>query len=124
MIEINKKYIEPQEWVIVRIKERNNEPKYKVFATWRESIENPSNWRLSTDIDRFSEDDDFYYFGGCMGSIYKCSKKSTHYTTGSDYTTHVLYEMINVSAPAKNTDVEILEYNTDFKQLFANKKII
>ena len=65
---------QPDRWIIVKIK--GTDPHYRIFASWLGGYLDGDSWKLNSGIVNIKEDDNFYYFDGHSGSIYKCHKKS------------------------------------------------
>jgi hypothetical protein len=62
----------PLRWVLLRIP--NNV--LKVFAVWEGGYLNAFDWRINSGIKKTEQDQDYYYFYGFSGSVYKCKKTS------------------------------------------------
>lgn len=99
----------PDRWVIIKLPDC-----YKVLGTWLGGYLDGDYWRLNSGIESVSEDEDFYYFTGYSGSIYKCHKKT--YGTSS-YTQGILEGIIK---KLNNSEVNVLESTYNFLEL--NKK--
>lgn len=63
----------PDNWVIIEVTVRK-ETFYKVLAGWSGGYLDGDSWRMNSGIVSFEEDDEYYYFKGYSGSIYKCRK--------------------------------------------------
>ena len=64
----------PDSWVIIEIKSEAK-PFYKVLAGWSGGYGGGDSWRMNSGIKSFTEDDEYYYFKGLSGSVYKCYKQ-------------------------------------------------
>jgi hypothetical protein len=95
----------PDKWVIIKINSKN---KYKVFASWYGGWAGSDSWRINSGISEITEDDNYYFFEGNTGSVYKCHK-SGYGTTG--YSQTVLDELIN-SQP--EFSIEVMPEDTSF----------
>ena len=62
----------PDSWVILRIVIGPDEVYYKVLAGWSGSYLNGSSWKLNSGISSMELKDDYWYFHGFSGSVYKC----------------------------------------------------
>lgn len=63
----------PDVWVAIKIK-RSKPALYKILAGWSGGYLDGQSWRINSGIERITEDEDYFYFHGSTGSIYKCSK--------------------------------------------------
>lgn len=99
----------PDKWLVIKI-----DSTYKVFATWYGGYLDGDAWRLNSGITKVEQDDDFYYFHGYSGSIYKCGKKRYG---SSNYSGMILDTMIEKAKKERNIDIEILSGDTDFSNL-------
>ena len=66
----------PDGWGIVKIIPNDKEPIYKVFGSWGGGYLDGDSWRLNSGITSVVEEDEYYYFHGASGSVYKCYKSS------------------------------------------------
>lgn len=67
----------PDKWVIVCIiPDNEDDPLYKVFATWGGGYLDADCWRLNSGIVGITEDKHSYSFHGYSGSEYVCGKNS------------------------------------------------
>jgi len=64
----------PDSWCIVKI--NGTDPHYRVFGSWSGGYLDGDSWRLNSGIKSVSEDDEYYYFYGSTGSVYRCAKES------------------------------------------------
>jgi hypothetical protein len=63
-----------ENWEIVKI--TGDDPHYRVFASWRGGYASSDSWRMNSGITSVTEDEDYYYFKGHSGSVYKCHKQT------------------------------------------------
>ena len=63
----------PDNWVIIEITV-DDETYYKVLAGWSGGYLDGDSWRMNSGIVSVEEDDEYYYFKGFSGSVYKCRK--------------------------------------------------
>jgi hypothetical protein len=102
----------PERWVILKLP--NDE--YKVFGTWAGGYLDGDRWKLNSGIKKVEQDNDFYYFIGFSGSIYKCHKNG--YGTATSYGLGVLNNIIDQSDGeielVDNIDNWIVICNTEF----------
>lgn len=85
MSEIDYHYA-PEEWCLVQI--TNNDPHYRVFGSWRGGYITGDSWKLNSGITSVEEDEEFYYFKGYSGSVYRCHKE--RYGIRSPYNSGIL----------------------------------
>ena len=78
----------PEKWVILKVPDNC----YKVFGTWAGGYLDRDSWKVNSGIKKVEQDDNFYYFIGFTGSVYKCHKKA--YGTATFYGLGVLNEII------------------------------
>ena len=64
----------PDNWVI--IKNKGDDPHYRVLAGWSGGYTTGDSWRMNSGITSVTEDDDAFYFAGSTGSVYRCHKQS------------------------------------------------
>lgn len=69
----------PDGWVIVKI--TGQDPHYRVFGSIGGGYLDSDTWKMNSGITSVKEDDNFYYFEGYSGSVYRCSKKTYDYLT-------------------------------------------
>jgi hypothetical protein len=98
----------PNRFIIVKIGDF-----YKVFATYLGGYLYGDSWKLNSGIQKVTEDNDFYYFYGYSGSVYKCHKNS--YGT-SNFTQSILDNIIEKGI-SQGIDIKILDSNTNFINL-------
>lgn len=65
----------PDNWIVVRI-ESMGQVFHKVFATWSGGYLGGDSWKLNSGIAGVEKDDNYYYFIGASGSVYKCGKRN------------------------------------------------
>lgn len=94
---------EPDNWVVIRIL-FDDGPIYKVYGEFHYS------WRVNSGIKDVKEDEDFIYFYGYSGSLYKC-KKSLY---GINLYNSPLDNMISVLGTNR---IKILPKSTNWKTL-------
>ena len=63
----------PDNWVIIEIP-KEEKTYYKVLAGWSGGYLDGDSWRMNSGITSVEEDDEYYYFKGESGSVYKCWK--------------------------------------------------
>lgn len=75
----------PDEWKIVKVTFKGEEPLFKVFASWRGGYLSGDSWKLNSGIESAKVNGIFIEFLGSSGSVYKCHADmygSTVYTEG------------------------------------------
>jgi hypothetical protein len=97
----------PDKWIII-----NTGLTYKVFATFYGGYLGNDSWKLNSGIKNIKEDENFYYFKGFSGSIYKCNK--TSYGV-SNYSGNVLQSFINNSKITPLLKEDIFDFIKNFK---------
>ena len=65
----------PNNWVVLRIV-NPKETYYKVLAGWSGGYTTGDSWKMNSGVTEVKEDDNYYYFYGYSGSVYKCNKDS------------------------------------------------
>lgn len=90
---------EPERWILLSIP--NGE--YKVFASWSGSYFDEDRWRINSGIKSVDEDNNYYYFIGYSGSVYKCKK--TYYGRITGYAADIVNEIV------ENHDILIVDNN-------------
>lgn len=64
----------PDKWLMIRI--NGTDPHYRIFGSWFGGFLDGDAWRLNSGVKSVTEDDDYYYFNGNSGSVYKCFKEA------------------------------------------------
>jgi hypothetical protein len=95
----------PDRWVVVKLPDG-----HKVFATWLGGYLDGDAWKMNSGIKSVTEDEQYYYFHGFSGSIYKCHKSS--YGT-SGYSQGVL-DGIFEKAKSAGFQLEVLTEDFNF----------
>jgi len=86
-MEITRDYTDlPDKWIILSLPGNL----HKIFASW-----NNNTWQVNSGIKEVQEKDDFYYFIGFSGSVYKCHKEQ--YGVVALYNKLVLERILNLS---------------------------
>lgn len=107
----------PDGWSVIKIDTSlidDNEPFYKVFASWKGGYLDGDSYRFNSGITRVTEDENYFYFFGESGSCYKCHKKS--YDRHSMWSLGILENVIETSKE-RDVKVEILSEETDWLNL-------
>ena len=97
----------PDKWVILKINSEIN----KVFASWGGGYLNGDYWRVNSGIVKVEEDENYYYFYGYSGSIYKCHKDAYGVIGASNKAT--LNNIINHNS----VSIIIINENTNWKEI-------
>jgi len=97
----------PDRWEIIKIKDGDKDPVYKVLAGWLGGYLSGESWRLSSGLGEVIEDGDFYLMKNVSGSVYKCHKNCRGFTNLSEevYSGYV--------KKAQDTDLEISTVSVD-----------
>jgi len=71
---MNEQYYDyaPDKWMLIEI--RGKDPHYRVFGSWSGGYLDGDAWRMNSGITYVEKYDDYYYFHGNTGSVYKCHK--------------------------------------------------
>jgi hypothetical protein len=77
----------PDKWIVVQLI-HNETNVYKIFATWMGGYLDGDSWKLNSGIESVSNDDEYYYFKGYSGSVYKCHKNN--YGIATSFTRNVV----------------------------------
>lgn len=65
----------PDKWLILEVfPDDGSSPYLKVFGTWAGGYLSGDSWRINSSVIEITQDDDYYYFHGASGSVYKCHK--------------------------------------------------
>jgi len=62
----------PDNWVILEIKQEEQDPLYKLLTGVSGGYLDTGSWRINSGIESVEEHEDYYLFHGFSGSIYKC----------------------------------------------------
>lgn len=67
----------PDKWLILEVfPDDESAPYLKVFGTWAGGYLSGDSWRVNSSVTEITQDEDYYYFHGASGSVYKCHKNS------------------------------------------------
>jgi len=106
----------PDNWVILKIT-APEETLYKVLAGWSGGYLDGDSWKINSGIVSVSLQDDYWLFAGYSGSIYQCWQGR--------------YGLRLATAPVYNRFrerfgdlIEIMDENTNWKELIENEKNI
>lgn len=103
----------PDGWSIISINNNVDNPFFKVFASWYGSYDAGDSYRFNSGITKVESDDNYYYFYGHSGSIYKCHKK--RYNKHTSYANNIIEQFIS-SAKKEGVHIEIMD-DTDWLNL-------
>lgn len=79
----------PDKWVVISI----NDEIYKVLAGWYGGYGGSNSWRINSGIVSYEKDNNFYYFYGHSGSVYKCHVDAQGLTGVTASIFHYLQEL-------------------------------
>lgn len=97
------KMYQPDRWVVLKLKMNDGRYLYKVLAGWSGGYTDGDNWRLNSGITKVKECENYFYFYGYSGSVYKCHKKC-----------HGTNLIMNQVITSNSDRVSIMPENTDF----------
>lgn len=63
----------PDRWLLIKLPDDNG---YKVLGAWIGGYMHGDAWRLNSGVTKVEETEEFYYFYGHSGSVYKCLKQA------------------------------------------------
>jgi hypothetical protein len=106
----------PNKWIILKIT-ADNKVYYKVLAGWNGGYLDGLSWRMNSGITKIILDDNFYYFHGYSGSVYKCHKN----LYGTNSVMDSVIREISMTH-GSNYNYEILE-NQDFSLLILDNNL-
>lgn len=76
----------PDKWLLLEITPDDDTDIYlKVFGTWGGGYLSGDSFRINSGIESITQDDEYYYFKGYSGSVYKCYKNSYGVTGAYNY---------------------------------------
>jgi len=64
----------PDRWIVIEVRENENESIRKVFAGWIGGYLGSDTWKLSSGVIKVNEDDKAFEFINVSGSVYRCHK--------------------------------------------------
>ena len=64
----------PDNWVLIKV--NGTDPHYRVFGSWKGGYLDGDAWRLNSGITSVEQVEDYYYFHGNTGSVYRCHIKA------------------------------------------------
>lgn len=104
----------PERWLIIKI-ESKNDPSYhyRVFGTWGGSYLEGQSWKMNSGIVSVTESDDYFYFKGYTGSIYRCPKRCYGiFSYGMDVLQNIIENSkeVTITEMPEETDWVILNY--------------
>lgn len=92
----------PDGWEMIRYFNTNEDrDEYYIFGSWSGGYLDSDTWRRNSGVSEIKEDDEYYYFYGFSGSVYKCHKEHSHIAA---YCTHVLSNMLESTDEASIVD--------------------
>jgi hypothetical protein len=100
----------PDGWVVLKIT-HNDKTFYKLFGAWRGGYLDGDHWRINSGITSVESDDNFYYFYGQSGSIYRVAKETYGYL--GNYNSGILARFVENGAEAMHRDTNWLEVKYD-----------
>lgn len=100
---------EPDNWVVLKIV-TETETFYKILAGWSGGYLSGSSWKLNSGIFKVEEDENYFYFHGFSGSIYKCHKESYCLRTNNFH----VWDMLKAKFP---DSISIMDEDTNWKEL-------
>lgn len=103
----------PDKWVMVKFV-TEKQVTYKILASWAETYLGGASWKLNSGCTRIEEDDDWYFFYGYSGSVYRCHKKSYGMT---GYTMGVYSRWQKQVAESEGASMEIMPEETNFMEI-------
>lgn len=62
----------PDKWMLIKV--GGTDPHYRVFGSWYGSYLDGDAWRLNSGVKSVEQDENYYYFYGHSGSVYRCMK--------------------------------------------------
>lgn len=74
----------PDRWLVIEVT-NPTETIHKVFGTWGGGYLSSDSWRINSGITFATQDEEYYYFNGNSGSVYKCYKQGYGVTGSSNY---------------------------------------
>ena len=104
--------IKPEKWMILKID--GIDKHYRVFGSWSGGYLDSDEWRMNSGIVSVTEDEDFFYFKGYSGSVYKCRK-------GMYGTSSYGMEVASNYVKTYNGLIEIMDEDNDWMELFKRK---
>ena len=105
----------PDYWQVVRITSTEGKVLYKVFAIWVGGYVEGDSWKLNSGIKKVVKEDDYIFFTGYSGSVYRCLNEEHVYRTTA-YTHGALESMIK-KADLIGAKIEVVPFDTNFLEL-------
>lgn len=107
----------PDRWVVLKLTLKDGkEPIYKVFASFYGGYLDGDSWKMNSGISSIRIDDNFIYFDGYSGSVYKCHNKESSYGTNS-LANGVLTNMLQKLNESDVGTGEVLPFDSDWIKL-------
>jgi hypothetical protein len=107
----------PDAWKVIKIV-TPTETVYKLFSTWYGSFTQGDSWRLNSGITNIKKAGKVYEITGYSGSVYTVPVHENCYRTTA-YTGNILKNLIE---NAKDIEVHVLPFDTDWENLIVNIK--
>lgn len=98
----------PDNWIVFEFKHKDESVR-KVLAGWSGSYTQGSSWKVNSGITHTTQDDNYFYFEGYSGSVYKCHKKNY----GIRMSTAHVWEEIQKQGDVKEITVEQIQKELD-----------
>lgn len=106
----------PDKWIVLEIELEDGEKVKKVLGVWSGGYLSGDSWRINSGIKKITQDEDYFYFHGFSGSVYKCNKWFEVWTSVMSEIVSRIGENYKVTlVPAK--DLEVCEDLEDLKDL-------
>lgn len=86
----------PDGWFLLKLETPDGEIIYKLFASKSGGYLDRDYWRINSGITKVVEDNNYYYFYGYSGSVYKCHKRNNHISAYNCFTLNSILEKPNV----------------------------
>jgi hypothetical protein len=110
---------EPDYWVVIEIKPKNQPVVYKLFSTWAGGYTSGDTWKLNSGIAKISKSKNCYYITGYSDTVYRVHKESYRC---SIYSHQVLRRIIEDLSSSGKADVRVLEEKTDWAELLQSNE--
>ena len=103
---------EPDNWVLIKISVKDDEPFYKVLVGWSGGYLSGDSWRMNSGITKVEEDGDCYLFSGVSGSMYKCHKELETLRMNNAY----IYQKLKDEHGDKIDIIDYVDFKKEFKE--------
>ena len=92
----------PSNWVVIKTVDT-----YKILAGWSGGYLTSDSWRINSGIMSIYDDQEYFYFTGFNGSVYKCHKSGYGLRTNTQF----VWEALKSQCTLMNEETDWLNFD-------------